>query len=141
MSRASKSVKFPDLGRVVLGLQIGNGFRFGRQGLGEFKIINLLILECARRAGAGSVKTDTVTVLTDTEVGDRARRVKEEDNGGKTATVAVLRGGCARENQKISDFGQARGPTIDNLSIMGHGSGKLVNFTNMAALSVQQEVT
>jgi hypothetical protein len=79
----SKSAKFTDLGHLALGLQIGNGVRFGRQGLGELKITNLVILERARGAGAGPVKTDTVTVLTDAEAGDKARRVKEEEKGAK----------------------------------------------------------
>ena len=66
-----------------------------------------------------------------------ARQAKEEETGAKIGTVAVLRRGCDYENQKISDFGPAEGLTIDNLSIMGHGSGKLGNFTNMATLAVQ----
>jgi hypothetical protein len=37
----SKSVKFPDLRHSALGTQIGNGVRFGRQGLGEPKINKL----------------------------------------------------------------------------------------------------
>ena len=85
----SKSVNFAVLGHLALGLQIGNGVRFERQGLGELKITNLVILERARGAGAGPVKTDTtelraVTVLTDAEAGDKARRVQEEEKGAKT---------------------------------------------------------
>jgi len=140
----SKSVNFTDLGHLALGLKIGNGFRFERQGLGELKITNLVILERAIGAGAGSVKTDTVTVLADAEAGDMARWAKEEAKGAKTATVAVLRRGMVAlkkgrdcQNQKVSDFGQAEGLTIDNLSSMGRGRGKVVNFTNLAALAVQ----
>jgi hypothetical protein len=140
----SKSVNFVDLGHWALGLQIGNRFRFERQGLGEPKITNLVILDRARGASAGLVKTDTVTVLTNAEAGDKTRRVKEEEKGAKTATVAVLRrgliamrNGCGRQNQKFSDSGRAEGLAIDNLSIMGHGSDRLVNFTNLAALAVR----
>jgi len=53
----SKSVKFTDLRHSALGTQIGNGVRFGRQGLGEPKINKLVILERARRTRLGWPKS------------------------------------------------------------------------------------
>ena len=75
-----------------------------------------------RRVG----RTCTVSVLADLEAGDRARRAKEKGKGGKPATSTVLGRGRDRQNQQFSDFGRAEGRKIDNLSIMGHSSGKLV---------------
>jgi hypothetical protein len=126
MSRAPRSVKFTDLRHFAWAVQIGHRFRFGRLRAGELKITNLVILDRARGAGVGLVRTDTVSVLADVEPGDRARRAKEKGKGGKPATIAVLRRGCDRQNEQFSDFGRAEGRKIDNLSIMGHSSGKLV---------------
>jgi hypothetical protein len=73
MSRTSRSVKFTDLRHFAWEVQNGHRFRFGRLRAGELKITNLVILDRARGAGDESVKTDTVTVLTDAEAGDKAR--------------------------------------------------------------------
>ena len=128
ISRAPKSVNFTDLRRFTWDVQIGHRFRFGWLRARGLKITNLVILERARGAGVGSARIDTVSVLADVEAGDRARQAKEKGKGGKPATIAVLRRGCDRQNQQFSDSGRAEGRKIDNLSIMGHSSGKPVTL-------------